>query len=95
MTSNRETDLLKGWHLKIAIIAGLILPAVTATGAFYDLKAQIAARDTESHDRIAALELSNQKEFADKETIKDMQTDIKQMHSDIVEIKTLLLRRAR
>lgn len=91
----KENDFLKNWHLKLAIIGALVMPAITATGAFYDLKAKMQEKDAAVSAKISALELSSTKEFADKNTLKEVQEDVKRMRDDVTEIKTLLIKRSR
>lgn len=87
-----EYDLLKNWKLKLGLLAAIVVPSVTATGAFYDLKAKIVEKETAVHLRMNEIELTNQRNFADKDTIKEIRSDIKDMRSDISEIKTLIIR---
>lgn len=72
----------------------LLVPTITATGAFYDLKARIVEREIAVNQKINEIELSNQKTFADKEALKEMRTDIKEMRNEMAEIKTLILKRS-
>lgn len=95
MDNKKETDLLKNWKLKLAILAAIVVPTITATGAFYDLKAKIVEKEVAVNDRINSLELQNQKNFVDKDTVKEIRSDIKEMRSEITEIKNILIRRTR
>lgn len=73
----------------------IVLPTVTATGAFYDLKAKIVEKEVAVNERISDIELNTQRNFADKDTIRDMRNDIKDMRNEMSEIKTLIIRRSR
>lgn len=85
----QEKNFLNVWKLRIALLSAIIIPTVTATGAFYDLKAKIQEKDT----KIVDLELKITKNFADKPTMQKVQDDLQEVKSGIVEIKTLLKRR--
>lgn len=85
----QEKILLTVWKLRIALISAIVIPTVTATGAFYDLHTKLAEKDT----KIVDLELRVNQNFADKPTMKKVQEDVQEIKSGIVEIKTLLKRR--
>jgi hypothetical protein len=91
-----ETKFLENWKAKLAVLSAIVLPTITATGAFYDLKASITEKETVVNQRISALELETTKTFADKESIKDLRTEMKEMRADfnkdLNEIKTLIIR---
>ncbi len=93
----KEIDFLKNWHLKLAIIAAIIVPTVTATSALYSFRSKIEEKIQEDRAvvsaKISALELQSQKDFVEKSSIKDMQRNMEAMHDDIVEIKTILKKR--
>ncbi len=77
------------------MLATIVVPTVTATGAFYDLKAKITEKENAVNSRISDIELNNEKNFADKDTIKDIRNDIKDMRSEVSEIKMLIIRKSR
>lgn len=85
-----ETKVLQKWHVMIAVLLGIASPCITATGAYWGLKLQIEEKDRAVSDRINKVELSNQKNFADKGSLDDLSTEVKHMHDDVLEIKTLL-----
>jgi len=93
MSKSSENEILSGWKLKLGLITMLLVPTITATGAFYDLKSKITEREIAVNQKISDLELSTQKTFADKEALKEMRSDIKEMRSEMAEIKTLILKR--
>lgn len=82
-TTKSENELLRNWRVKVALLVALISPTVAATGAYYDLKGDV-------NNRISAVELRSEQTFADKQAIKDIQTELRQTHDDVIEIKTLL-----
>lgn len=90
-----QNDLLKNWHLKFAIVSVLIFPTVTAVGAYYDLRNKITQNSGSTELRMSQLELQSNQQFADKTTLKEMQDEQRQMHDDILQIKTILTKRFR
>jgi hypothetical protein len=90
---NRENKWLRGWHTKIAILLAIMSPTVTATGAFYGMKNDIQAREAKINERVLSLELSNTKEFADKQELSEIHTDVREMRKEISELKNMLIRR--
>lgn len=91
----KENDLLKNWKLKLGLLAAIVIPTITATGAFYDVKAKIQEKDAAVAAKIADLELKSMKEFVDKDTVKEIQEDLKTLRTDVTEIKTLIKQRLR
>lgn len=89
-----EYDILKSWKLKLALLAAIVVPTITATGTYYDLKAKIVEKETAVNSRISEIELNNTKNFADKDTIKDMRNDIKEIRDNVSELKTLIIRKS-
>jgi hypothetical protein len=87
-----EKKLLEIWRLRFALATLLIVPTATAVGAYYQLDARSEARHSEVVQRVQELELQSSKSFAEKNDLKEIQQDIKQMHEDIVEIKSILRR---
>lgn len=88
-----QNELLKNWHLKLLLLSGLILPTITATGAYYDLKGKLTQASEKNDARISEIELQARLQFVDKTTLKDMQDEQRAMHDDILQIKTLLTKR--
>ncbi len=80
-----EQKFIDNWRTKLALLAAIIVPTISATGAYYKL-------DSKIDERTSVLELTSTKNFAEKQDLKEIQNDIKDMHSDIVEIKTILKR---
>lgn len=93
MTSKAELHLLASWKIKLAILAAIITPSVTVTGAYYKVQSNVAETKAEIDRRVNAVELSTQKSFAEKSDLKDMQRKIDQVRDDVVEIKSILKRR--
>lgn len=89
----KEITVLESWKLKLAVAGAIIFPTITATGAFYGLKSEIKDQQVAVQSKISALELQSQKEFVDKETVKDLRSDIKTMQSSINELKNIMLNR--
>lgn len=83
-----ESAILKNWKAKIALIAAVVVPSVTATGAFYKTKEDVVSR-------ISAVELRTEQNFADKTTMNRMQDNIQHLRDDLGDVKSdlkLLLR---
>lgn len=83
-------SLLRSWKLKLALLAAIVAPSVTATGAYYKLQIQLTEKNQQTENRISGLELQSVKNFADKPTMDDMRRNVEHMQQDIAEIKTIL-----
>ena len=92
---NNEYTFLKSWKVKLGLLTAIIIPTITATGAFYDLKASILEKEQAVNARISAVELQTEKNFADKTALQDMRNDIKEIRGEVSEIKTILIRKTR
>ena len=90
-----QNEVLKNWHLKILVLSGLIVPTITATGAYYSIQNKLSENASKNENRITQLELQSNQQFADKNTLKEMQDEQRQMHDDILEIKTILNKKFR
>lgn len=90
MMSKEETQLLRSWKLKLAVLAAIVMPSVTATGAYYKLQIQLTEKNQQTENRMNRLEITSIENFADKPTMEDMRKNVEQMRNDITEIKTIL-----
>lgn len=92
MANNRfsEIPFLTSWHLKLAILAGILTPAVTATGAYYGVKITMVKDKAELSQRVDRLELDSTKTYADKASLQSLDSRMQKMENDITEIKTIL-----
>lgn len=90
-----QLSLLKTWHLKLALLGMIITPAITATGAYYGLQNKIQSDKAEITERVSKLELDSEKNFADKASLRSVDTRMQHMEVDLAEIKTLLKNRLR
>jgi hypothetical protein len=95
MSEAKEHNFLKSWHLKLGLLVAICTPAITATGAFYNLKADSQAQVAQINAKIAALELQSTKDFAEKTSLRDVQTKLDAVSTDVTEIKTLLKNKLR
>lgn len=93
MTTKAELNLLASWKIKLAVLAAIITPSVTVTGAYYKVQSQVIEAKTQLDQRVNAVELSTQKSFAEKTDLKEMQRKLDDLHDDVTEIKTILKRR--
>lgn len=85
-----EQNFLKHWHLKLVVLAAIVTPTVTATGAYYGIRERAAADKMEVSDRVSKLELDVQRNFADKPSMEQLDQRTRRMETDITEIKTIL-----
>lgn len=90
-----EATWLKDIKLKVAVLMAVITPCVTATGAYWGLKLQIEERDRLTSDRISNFEATAYQTFVDKTAFDKMNDEVKAMHDDVIEVKTILKRRDR
>ena len=90
MVSREELSLLRSWKLKLALLAAVVMPSVTATGAYYKLQIQLTEKNQQTENRVSDLELRTHENFADKPTMDQLRTNVEQMRNDITEIKTIL-----
>ena len=88
----KENDLLSNWKAKLAILTAIVFPTVTATGAFYGLKANMADTEYSLTQKINNVQLEVEKNFADKRSLDEIKSDIKEIQRDI---KLLLLKKDR
>lgn len=88
-----EQKFITAWQAKLALLAAIVIPTVTATGAFHSIETKMSERDAAVNQRISEVELRVEKNFADKTTMKELQDDVKALRNDMVEIKTLLRQR--
>jgi len=88
--SQNETAYLKTIHLKFLILFGIITPTVTATGAYWSLKAQVSETDRKVSERVLKVENEADKTFVDKQQFQNLASEVRAMHDDVLEIKTLL-----
>lgn len=91
--ASHEAKILSAWQTKFALLAAIVVPTITATGAFFKIDTKMAERETQINQRISDVELRVEQNFADKPTMREMQQDIKALRSDMVEIKVLLKRK--
>ncbi len=88
--SSTELKLLQNWHIKLALLAAIVLPTIAVTSAFSDVKETILRKDAAVHQRVSEVELKVEQNFADKKTVKQIHTELQQLQINMVEIKTLL-----
>lgn len=91
----KELTILESWKLKLAIVSAIVFPTITATGAFYGLKSEMKDQQAIVQNKISQIELQSQREFVDKETVKDLRGDMKMMQRSIDELKEIMLRSKR
>jgi hypothetical protein len=91
--ANGEKKLLERWTLWVGLLSAIVVPTVTATGAYFKLDSKIQEREAIVTERISSLELQTTKSFAEKNDLKEIREDIKQLRNDVTEIKTMLQRR--
>lgn len=85
-----EQNLLKNWHLRLVVLAAVVMPTITATGAYYGVRERVAADKAEVSERVNKLELSVERNFADKSSMQQLDQRTRRMETDITEIKTIL-----
>lgn len=83
-----ERNFLRGWKLRIALLAAIVSPAITATGAYYNMKADLKAEIVDAKDQIDA-------KYVRKESLDDLKEDVHDVKQDVKDIKNLLIRRSR
>lgn len=88
-----STSLLRNWRVKIALLMAIIMPTITATGAYYDLKNRVDQVDSRGSERVTKLELQLNQQFVDKATLQDVQAELRSTHDDVIQIKTFLSRK--
>lgn len=94
MASN-EHSLLKNWHLKLAILFGIITPTITATGAYYSLQSRISQVESAASEKVDQAQIDTTKNYITKEDFRILQTDVKEMRDNLIEINTLLHKKLR
>jgi cell division protein FtsL len=85
-TVNIELSLLKSWKLKIALLLAIITPAVSVTGAYYNLKADVGSQISQAQNKI-------DEKYVSKDSFRDMKEDVKDVREDVKEIKRFLMQR--
>lgn len=93
MSRSIETKILYDWKLKLGILVAIASPAITGTAAYYKLKIDINDVSRVSDSRSTEVELNTEKNYASKNAVEKVQSDISQMKQDLVEIKTILQRK--
>lgn len=91
--SRQEQSFLSNWKTKLALLSAIVIPTATATGSFYKLQLNLAEKQSVTDKRISDVELSAERNFADKHTMDKMRDDVSKIHEDVSEIKTLLKNR--
>lgn len=91
---NQEHRLLRSWKLRIALLLAIITPTIAATGSFYSLKLDAKDREAKMNERVSSLELNSEKQFADKDDLREMRNDIKDIRNQVSDVKDILLRRS-
>lgn len=89
------TQFLYDWKLKLAILTAIVVPSVTATGAFYKMETRLNEKNFQTENRISKLEVDTVRNFADKPTMVKLQDDVAKLREDTSEIKALLKRKLR
>lgn len=83
MSSSNETKLIETWKSKIMLITLVLTPLCALAGSYYSRQAAV-------DNRISALELRTEQNFASKSTVEAMQQDLGTIRLDLARIKTLL-----
>lgn len=89
-TKSKELVILKNWHLKLLILAGILAPAVSGMSAYFGIKERALLDKVEITKRLSDLELEVNKNYADKASIQSIDTRVRRMELDLAEIKFLL-----
>lgn len=83
MEHKQESSLLKNWQIKIALLASIVMPTITATGAYYNLSSEMTGK-------VSSLELKITQSFADKASLQRIDERTQKIQNDITEITTIL-----
>jgi hypothetical protein len=87
-TAKIENQMIKGWKLRIALLTAILSPVVAATGAYYNLKADMAHAVESAKEQIDV-------KYARKESIEMIREDVRDVKQDVKDIKNLLIQRSR
>lgn len=91
----KESSLLKNWQIKIALLTSIVMPTITATGAYYNLSDKMTASKTEYSEKVSSLELKITQSFADKASLQRIDERTQKIQNDITELATIVKRRLR
>lgn len=87
---NSSTAFLSNIHLKLLILSGIVVPCLTASGAYWSIKLQVVESNNEMSNRVAKVESESTKNFVGKQSFDELSHEVKDMHDDVLEIKTLI-----
>lgn len=88
--THQEQNIIAVWQSRFAFIALLITPTLTAAALYWKTQIKINDNQASVNERVTQLELKQEKTFVDKESFQEMQKDVKQLRTDMTEVKTLL-----
>jgi hypothetical protein len=83
-----EMAILQGWKVRLTILTLFITPAITVSGAYYNLKASI-------QESVAQAQEKTDHVYARKESVLSIKEDVRETKDDVKEIKNFLIRRGR
>jgi hypothetical protein len=87
-SGGNELLVLKKWQLMLAILGSILVPTVTATGAYFKKFSQV-------DEKINKLEVDTVKSYVDKDSFKRLDDRTRRMENDLVEIKTIVKQKLR
>ena len=83
-----EMDLLNSWKVRIGLLLTILSPAITAVGAYYNLKSEITTQ-------VQTAQIHIDQTYSRKESIDDIKDNLKEVKVDIKDIKDYLLKSRR
>lgn len=89
-STKSEHIFLKNLHLKIIILTGILAPCLTASGAYFGLKAKIEEKDRLISDRVSTLELTDNKTYIDKDSFNHLSNKVDVLSNQSTEILVIL-----
>lgn len=93
MKSDNESGFFASIHMKLGVLFGIVMPTLTASGAYWGVKLQIEEKNRQVSDRVSKIELDNEKNFADKDSLQGLTREVQSIHDDVIQIKALLQKR--
>lgn len=82
-----ESAILKNWKAKLALLSAIVVPTVSATGAFFGLKTEMVEKEAAINSRISSVELRTEQNFADKPSMNKMQDNLQHLRDDVSDMK--------
>ena len=80
-------------HIKLLVLMGIVTPTIAASGAYWKTQITIEQKNNAVDARVSELELRFDKTHVDKQTFQDLSSEVRRMHDDVLEIKTMLKHR--